>query len=171
MESETNQTYFGRFKSYTDIDENVSLNEQISNSSSATSVFKSDKDEPNHELKITDPVIQRLSLDDLVYIAQLGMGGFGIVDLVRLKSLPNRVYALKRCSKEFVRASHQQQHIINEKLVMQRVSGRHQFIIQLFRTFKDTKNVYFLIEAALGGELWTVLRQRFATSLDNSNII
>ena len=84
-----------------------------------------------------------------------------MVNLVRAKSDPTRVFALKRCSKEFVRASHQEQHIINEKLVMQRVSGRHQFLIQLHRTFRDEKNVYFLMETALGGELWSVLRQRY----------
>lgn len=124
-------------------------------------MFKTEEETTSpSELKAKSPLIQKLTLDELENVAQLGMGGFGIVNLVRIKSNPNQVFALKRCSKEFVRTSHQQQHIINEKLVMQRVSGRHQFIIQLYRTFKDAQNVYFLIETALGGELWTVLRQR-----------
>ena len=89
----------------------------------------------------SDPFISRLTLDNLEHICQLGMGGFGMVHLVKCKSNPDRVFALKCCSKDFVRASHQEQHIINEKLVMQRVSRKHQFVIQLHRTFRDEKNV------------------------------
>ncbi|KAJ6218893.1 hypothetical protein RDWZM_004705 [Blomia tropicalis] len=107
-----------------------------------------------------DPFIHRLTLDDLEHVCQLGMGGFGIVNLVRSRSNMSRIFALKRCSKDFIRSSHQEQHIFNEKLVMQRIAGKNQFVIQLFRTFRDEKNVYFLMETALGGELWTVLRQR-----------
>lgn len=126
-----------------------------------TNNAKKEFDEPKKGSVTPDPFFYRLTLDDLEHICQLGMGGFGIVHLVKSKSSPNRVFALKKCSKEFVRASHQEQHIINEKLVMQRVSGKHQFVVQLFRTFRDDKSVYFLMETALGGELWTVLRQRY----------
>ena len=31
---------------------------------------------------------------------------------------------------------------------------------RLFRTFRDERCVYFLLEACLGGELWSMLRQR-----------
>lgn len=116
-----------------------------------------------------DPFYGKLTLGDFEHLCQLGMGGFGMVNLVRCKPRvgggsggegSGKIFALKRCSKDFIRSSHQQQHIVNEKLVMQRIAGRHQFIVQLFRTFRDEKCVYFLMEAALGGELWTVLRQK-----------
>jgi serine/threonine protein kinase len=36
----------------------------------------------------------------------------------------------------------------------------HPFLIKLFATYKDANRLYFLLEPSLGGELFSVLRER-----------
>ena len=108
-----------------------------------------------------EPLVADLSLSDLETVCTLGMGGFGRVDLVRNKQNNAQVFALKACSKAVVKSTRQEEHINNERIV-QRIASKHQFVVKLFRTFKDDFSVYFLMEAALGGELWTLLRHRYS---------
>uniref|UniRef100_A0A671UET0 cGMP-dependent protein kinase n=1 Tax=Sparus aurata TaxID=8175 RepID=A0A671UET0_SPAAU len=65
-------------------------------------------------------------------------------------------FALKCIKKKHIVETRQQEHIYSEKHILQQTNSA--FIIRLFRTFRDNKFVYMLLEACLGGELWTVLR-------------
>lgn len=69
------------------------------------------------EATAEEELLADLKLDDLDVVATLGMGGFGRVDLVKWNRDQTRVFALKSCSKTFIRITQQQQHVNNEKIV------------------------------------------------------
>nr|XP_020658843.1 cGMP-dependent protein kinase 2 [Pogona vitticeps] len=94
---------------------------------------------------------------NLEIVATLGVGGFGRVELVKVKN-ENVTFAMKCIKKKHVVDTKQQEHIHSEKRILEEACSP--FIVKFYRTFKDTKYVYMLLEACLGGELWSILRDR-----------
>ncbi|KAM9263631.1 cGMP-dependent protein kinase 2 isoform 1-T1 [Cariama cristata] len=94
---------------------------------------------------------------NLEVVATLGVGGFGRVELVKVKN-ENMAFAMKCIKKKHVVDTKQQEHIYSEKKILEQICSP--FVVKLYRTFKDSKYVYMLLEACLGGELWSLLRDR-----------
>uniref|UniRef100_A0A1A9WKE2 cGMP-dependent protein kinase n=1 Tax=Glossina brevipalpis TaxID=37001 RepID=A0A1A9WKE2_9MUSC len=97
-----------------------------------------------------------IELMDLKKIATLGAGAFGKVDLV---AFGENTFALKIIKKIDVVKQDQIEHVYSEKHVMMKCRGSP-FVIELYKTFRDDKFVYFLMEACMGGDVWTIMSQR-----------
>ncbi|ETO33317.1 hypothetical protein RFI_03789, partial [Reticulomyxa filosa] len=96
-------------------------------------------------------------LKELKHIGVLGKGGFGLVTLV-VDPNTNKSYALKAIKKFQVVELDLSKHIVSEKKVMDMMHNK--FLVNLHATYKDKLRVYFLLDVCLGGELFTILRQK-----------
>lgn len=100
-----------------------------------------------------------IDFDDLSLVATIGVGGFGRVELVKYtKNSIVKTFALKCLKKQNIVDTQQKEHVLSERNIM--LSCDCPFIANLYRTYHDRKYVYMLLEACLGGEVWTILRDR-----------
>jgi len=90
-------------------------------------------------------------------IGLLGCGGFGSVELVEYE-LTGETYALKAMSKGFIVQCGMKQSVLTEKAVQMMCNSL--FIIRLYETYNSDQTLYFLMEAALGGELYATYNKK-----------
>ncbi|CAE7222535.1 egl-4 [Symbiodinium sp. CCMP2456] len=93
----------------------------------------------------------------LKQLGLLGCGGFGAVELVEHVST-GETYALKALSKGYVVKSGMQQSVMSEKNVQLMCDSP--FIVKLFETYNGSQTLYFLLELALGGELYATYNKK-----------
>jgi len=98
-----------------------------------------------------------IKFKDLTTLGLLGNGGFGSVTLVE-HAVTKNTYALKMLSKGFVAQSGMQNSVIMEKDIQLMCDSP--FIVRLHETFNDDQNLWFLLDAALGGELYATYSRK-----------
>jgi len=96
----------------------------------------------------------KIDMSELQHGPILGVGTFGRVRLVVHGA---QVYALKCMRKGQLIALQQVEHVMNEKTLLEQCD--HPFILRLFATYQDADEIYMLLELALGGELFSLLRE------------
>lgn len=93
---------------------------------------------------------------DLEQIGRLGVGAFGLVTL-EADRRTGFTYALKAVSKGYLVRLKMEQTVVNEKRILKMVDSP--FVVRLVATYNGREHVYLLLEAALGGELFTTYEQ------------
>lgn len=96
--------------------------------------------------------VARIRRTDLQRVGRLGVGAFGLVTL-EADRRTGRTYALKAVSKGYLAHLRMEYSVLNEKRILKMLDTP--FVVRLLATYNGREHVYFLLEAALGGELFT----------------
>ncbi len=98
----------------------------------------------------------KYSLADFNILRTLGTGSFGRVHLVQSRH-NQRFYAVKVLKKAQVVRMKQVEHTNDERRMLGEV--KNPFLITLWGTFQDAKNLYMVMDFVEGGELFSLLRK------------
>ncbi|CAH0052128.1 unnamed protein product [Clonostachys rhizophaga] len=112
----------------------------------------------NAQAQSTQPRVTKgkYSLGDFEIQRTLGTGSFGRVHLVQSKH-NQRFYAIKVLKKAQVVKMKQVEHTNDERRMLSDV--KHPFLITLWGTFQDIRNLYMVMDFVEGGELFSLLRK------------
>jgi|Transcript_2938 cGMP-dependent protein kinase len=94
---------------------------------------------------------------DLSKVGLLGCGGFGAVELFEHKKT-GETYAMKGLSKGYIVKTGMQDSVMNEKNILMMTNSH--FIIKLYECYNGSQTLYFLMEPALGGELYATYNRK-----------
>ena len=103
---------------------------------------------------------QKLTINDFKIISIIGLGGFSIVYKAKLKKT-GRLFAIKEISKNEISKKKILNYVLSEKNILSELYNP--FIINLYCTFQDEKNIYFVMDYLGGGELryYIIKRKKF----------
>ena len=109
----------------------------------------------------------KYSLSDFTLKRTLGTGSFGRVHLVQ-SNHNQRFYAVKVLKKAQVVKMKQVEHTNDERKMLQKV--KHTFLVTLWGTFQDSKNLYMVMDFVEGGELFSLLRKSQVSLVASSTV-
>jgi serine/threonine protein kinase len=109
----------------------------------------------------------RIKRSELKVLGLLGCGGFGAVELVE-NTQTKDTFALKSLSKGHVVKCRMQKSVIQEKTIQHMCDS--QFIVKLYECYNEPQELCFLLELALGGELYdTYCKKGFHGSVKHAH--
>mmetsp|Transcript_12584 Transcript_12584/g.36094 ORF Transcript_12584/g.36094 Transcript_12584/m.36094 type:complete len:828 (+) Transcript_12584:118-2601(+) len=100
---------------------------------------------------------KRISKKELARVGLLGCGGFGAVELWEHKET-GETFALKGISKGYIVKTGMQESVMNERNILFMTNSA--FIVRLYCTYNGSQTLYFLMEPALGGELYATYNRK-----------
>lgn len=102
-----------------------------------------------------------LSYRDFEFLRIIGSGAFGKVFLARYVN-NDKLYAIKRMNKQFLKANRQLDNIYNESQILQETCFCP-FIVKLLHTIETDDYIFIVMEYVKGGELFYYIKkyQRF----------
>ena len=92
-----------------------------------------------------------VKLEDFDVLKLIGKGSFSKVYLVKNR-LNHKIYSMKKLDKPFIKRTRQEQHIINERILLSKMN--YPFLVKLYCCFQDQEHLYFILEFIQGGELF-----------------
>lgn len=107
-----------------------------------------------------------IKLDDFELDRTIGTGSFGRVMIVYVKKDRQQRYAMKMLKKENIVKMKQVEHTLNERKILSSID--FPFVVKLAYSFKDTSNLYMVLEYVSGGEMFTHLRKTGRYSEENA---
>lgn len=98
---------------------------------------------------------KKVTINDFDLVRLVGKGAFGKVWQVRRKGT-GEIYALKVLNKKTIVEQNLVEHTVFERDVM--LTCNNPFIINLYYSFQNDDNLYFVLDFVGGGSLFTLLR-------------
>lgn len=111
---------------------------------------------------------KRMSKDDFESLHVIGRGAFGEVKVVREKTT-GKIYAMKVMRKAEMLRKGQAEHIRAERDVLTLCDNP--WVVKLYYSFQDEKNLYLVMDFLQGGDLMTILIKYDILSEDATRFI
>lgn len=96
----------------------------------------------------------KLSYSDFTPLKVIGKGAFGEVRLVQKKDT-GHIYAMKILRKKDMLLKEQVAHVRAERDIL--AEADHQWVVKMYFSFQDTRNLYLVMEFLPGGDMMTLL--------------
>ncbi|ORX44260.1 kinase-like protein [Hesseltinella vesiculosa] len=118
--------------------------------SSSTAV--TDLDDPNHPLHH-----HRRTVNDFEYGHALGEGSYSTVIAAKDKKT-DKQYAIKKLDKAHIVKNDKVKYVMIERDALSRMN--HLGIVKLYWTFRDNRSLYYVLDLAPNGELYSLIRRK-----------